>query len=84
MLLRKHLQGARITDVSQKGSERIIEVSLETLNELGFTVSKKLIFEIMGKHSNVILTDIASGKIIDCIKHISIDVKPRASAFGPA
>ena len=74
MLLRKHLQGARITDVSQKGSERIIEVSLETLNELGFTVSKKLIFEIMGKHSNVILTDIASGKIIDCIKHISIDV----------
>ena len=67
MLLRKHLQGARITDVSQKGSERIIEVSLETLNELGFTVSKKLIFEIMGKHSNVILTDIASGKFIDCI-----------------
>lgn len=74
MLLRKHIQGARITDVSQKGSERILEISLETLNELGFTVSKKLIFEIMGKHSNIILTDIASGKIIDCIKHVSIDV----------
>lgn len=74
MLLRKHLQGARITDITQKGSERIIEISLETLNELGFTVSKKLIFEIMGKHSNIILTDIASGKIIDCIKHVSIDV----------
>lgn len=74
MLLRKHIQGARIIDVSQKDSERILEISLETLNELGFTVSKKLIFEIMGKHSNIILIDISSGKIIDCIKHVSIDV----------
>lgn len=40
MLLRKHLQGARITQVCQKDCERIIEISLETLNELGFTVSK--------------------------------------------
>ena len=74
MLLRKHLQGARITDVSQVGSERILEISMETLNELGFTVSKKLIFEIMGKHSNIILVDLQSGKIIDSIKRISIDV----------
>lgn len=74
MLLRKHLQGARITEVSQRGAERIIEISLETLNELGFTLSKKLIFEIMGKHSNIILVDIATGKIIDSIKRISIDV----------
>lgn len=64
----------RVTDVAQVGSERIIEISLETLNELGFTVSKKLIFEIMGKHSNIVLLDISSGKIIDCIKHVSIDV----------
>ena len=74
MLLRKHLQGGRITDISQKGSERIIEISLETLNELGFTMSKKLIFEIMGKHSNIILVDIGSGKIIDSIKRVSFDV----------
>ena len=74
MLLRNHIQGARVTDVAQVGSERIIEISLETLNELGFTVSKKLIFEIMGKHSNIVLLDISSGKIIDCIKHVSIDV----------
>ena len=74
MLLRKHLQGARITDVSQVGSERILEISMETLNELGFTVSKKLIFEIMGKHSNIILVDLQTGKIIDSIKRISIDV----------
>ena len=73
MLLRKHLQGGRITDVQQYKSERIVEISLETLNELGFTVSKKLIFEIMGKHSNVVLVDIESGKIIDSIKRISFD-----------
>ena len=74
MLLRKHLQGGRITAITQKDSERIIEISLETLNELGFTMSKKLIFEIMGKHSNIVLMDIASGKIIDSIKRVSFDV----------
>ena len=74
MLLRKHLQGGHITAVKQKDSERIIEISLETLNELGFTVSKKLIFEIMGKHSNIVLVDLASGKIIDAIKRVSFDV----------
>ena len=74
MLLRKHLQGGRIIAIEQKGSERIIEISIETLNELGFTVSKKLVFEIMGKHSNIILTDISTGKIIDSIKRVSFDV----------
>lgn len=74
MLLRKHLQGGRIVEIAQKDSERIIEISLETLNELGFTVSKKLIFEIMGKHSNIILVDMTTGKIIDSIKRVSIDV----------
>lgn len=74
MLLRKHLQGGRITEITQKDSERIIEISLETLNELGFTMSKKLIFEIMGKHSNIVLVDIVSGKIIDSIKRVSFDV----------
>ncbi|MBQ1959626.1 MAG: NFACT family protein, partial [Firmicutes bacterium] len=74
MLLRKHLQGGRIIAVEQKGSERIIEISVETMNELGFSVSKKIIFEIMGKHSNIIITDIATGKIIDSIKRVSFDV----------
>ena len=74
MLLRKHLQGGRIVDIAQKDSERIIEISLETLNELGFTVSKKLIMEVMGRHSNVTLVDMTTGKIIDSIKRISIDV----------
>lgn len=73
MLLRKHLTGGRIISIDQVGSDRIIEISLEAMNELGFTLSKKIIFEIMGKHSNVIVVDIASGKVIDSIKRISID-----------
>ena len=74
MLLRKHLQGGRITAILQKDSERIVEISVDTINELGFSVNKKLIVEIMGKHSNIIVVDIASNKIIDSIKRISIDV----------
>lgn len=74
MLLRKHLQGGRITEINQIGSERILEISIQSQNELGFSVSKKLIFEIMGKHSNIILVDIETGKVIDSIKRISFDV----------
>ncbi|MEG0830114.1 MAG: NFACT RNA binding domain-containing protein [Anaerovoracaceae bacterium] len=74
MLLRKHLQGGRIVNIEQKGCERIIEISLETINELGFSVNKKLIVEIMGKHSNIILVDANTNKILDSIKRISIDV----------
>ncbi len=74
MLMRKHLNAARITEVSQVGCERIIEITFETMNELGFTVNKKLICEIMGKHSNIVLTDIESGKILDSIKRVGFDV----------
>lgn len=73
MLLRKHLQSGRITDVSQAGSERILELGIETLDEMGFNVNRKLIAEIMGKHSNITLIDAGSGKVIDSIKRISID-----------
>ncbi|HHU18046.1 MAG TPA: fibronectin/fibrinogen-binding protein [Clostridiales bacterium] len=74
MLLRKHIQGGRISEILQKDSERIVEISIDTINELGFSINKKLIVEIMGKHSNIILIDIASSKIIDSIKRVSIDV----------
>lgn len=74
MLLRKYLQGGRIEKIEQHHWERIIEISFQSLNELGFTVSKKLIFEIMGKHSNIILVDANSYKILDCIKRVGIDV----------
>lgn len=74
MLLRKHIQGGRINDILQKDSERIVEITVDTVNELGFTVNKKLIVEIMGKHSNIILVDLHTDRIIDSIKRISIDV----------
>ena len=74
MLMRKHFTGGRITKVAQKDIERIIEIEVETISELGFSVNKKIIFEIMGKHSNIIAMDQESGKIIDCIKHVSFDV----------
>lgn len=74
MLLRKHLQNGRILDVSQKGAERIVEITVETRDEMGFLVEKKLIIEVMGRHSNIILIDKDSEKIIDSIKRISIDV----------
>ena len=70
MLLRKHLQNARIVGISQPGLERIIHLKLEHLNELGDVCRKKLIVEIMGKHSNIIFCD-DQDKIIDSIKHIS-------------
>jgi len=74
MLLRKHIQGGRITSVSQIDTERIIFIDVESVNEMGYSVNKRLIAETMGKHSNLILVDIQSGKIIDSIKRISIDV----------
>ena len=64
MLLRKHIQGSRIVSVEQKGAERVIELTLERLNELGLMVTKKLIFEIMGKYSNIVLVDITRNWII--------------------
>ena len=70
MLLRKHLQNARIVGIAQPGLERIIHLELEHLNELGDVCRKKLIIEIMGKHSNIIFCD-DRNKIIDSIKHIS-------------
>lgn len=82
MLLRKHLQGGRIIEIAQKDSERIIEIVLETIDELGFSANKKLIFEIMGKHSNIVLVDMRTGKIMDCIKRVSID-KNRARQLLP-
>ena len=70
MLLRKHLQNGRITDITQPGLERIVHLHVEHLNEMGDLCSKQLIIEIMGKHSNIIFIN-DENMIIDSIKHIS-------------
>ena len=74
MVMRKHLGAARIVAVEQHEKDRILEISLETVDEMGFSVNRKIIIEIMGKHSNILLVDMGTGRIIDCIKHVSIDV----------
>ncbi len=73
MLLRKHLQNGRITDISQPGLERIVHLRIEHLDEMGDLRQKTLVVEIMGKHSNIIFCD-EEGIIIDSIKHISAAV----------
>ena len=70
MLLRKHLNSARVLSITQPGLERIIDIEIEHLNELGDVCTKHLITEIMGKHSNIIFCD-DKKMIIDSIKHIS-------------
>jgi len=70
MLLRKHIGSARILSVTQPSLERIIMFELEHLNEMGDVCRKKLILELMGKHSNLIFCD-ESGMILDSIKHVS-------------
>ncbi len=72
MLLRKHLGSGKIISVKQVEFERIIEFEIESYDDLGDLTVKKLIIEIMGRHSNIILT--IGGKIIDSIKHIDLTV----------
>ncbi len=70
MLLRKHIGNGRIIGISQPGLERIIHLDIEHLDELGDLCRKKLIIEIMGKHSNIIFCD-EKERIIDSIKHVN-------------
>ena len=73
MLLRKHIGSGKITDIEQIGFERIIKFSIESYDELGDLKTKYLIVEIMGRHSNIILTN-QDMRILDCIKHIDFTV----------
>lgn len=73
MLLRKHLQNARVIAIRQPGLERIVHMELEHLDEMGDLCRKELIIEIMGKHSNIIFCN-SDHMIIDSIKHISAAV----------
>lgn len=69
MLLRKHLCGAKLVDIEQEGFERILTLVFDARNELGDPVVFRLIIEIMGRHSNIILVD-DKGIIVECIKRI--------------
>lgn len=69
MLLRKHIGGGRITEIRQRGFDRIAEFSITAYDEMGFPTKKRLICEIMGKYANIILLD-NSDKIIAALKTI--------------
>lgn len=73
MLLRKHIGSARIVSVTQPGLERIVDLELEHLDELGDVCRKHLIVELMGKHSNIIFCN-DEHVIVDSIKHVSAQV----------
>ncbi len=73
MLLRKHAGNGKIISISQPGLERIIDICLEHLDEMGDLCQKHLIIELMGKHSNIILTN-ESDTIVDSIKHVPLSM----------
>ena len=73
MLLRKHLQGARILELNQPPLERILDFNLETLDELGDRVERRLVLEAMGRSANLILLD-GEGRIVDCTRRVDGDI----------
>ncbi len=69
MFLRKHLTGAKITNITQTGLERIVSITLEAKDELGHPRPMTMVAELMGKYSNVILID--NGIIMDSLRHVT-------------
>ncbi len=72
MVLRKNLNG-KLCDCIQPKFERILELWFDTVNEMGDNVKKRLIVEIMGKHSNIILVD-EDGTVIDSAKRVTLEM----------
>ena len=86
MLLRKYLCGGRVLSVQRIAGDRILKIDISNLSELGDPVTRTLIIEIMGRHSNIILCA-ADGRIIDAARHVGQDISrvrqvmpPRASS----
>lgn len=71
MVLRKHIEGGRITSIRQSGLERVLCIEVEAKDELGMLSAKTLLCEVMGKHSNIILVDPASNIVLDGINRYS-------------
>ena len=70
MVLRKYLQGALIESIEQVENDRIVEITVSNKNEIGDHIQATLMIEIMGKHSNILLIDKSSHKILEVIKHV--------------
>ncbi|MDR7869881.1 MAG: NFACT RNA binding domain-containing protein [Tissierellaceae bacterium] len=74
MLLRKHLSGGIILNIEQYSMDRVVVIDTSSIDELGLPSEKRLVIEIMGKHSNIILLDKDKNKIIDSIKRVREDM----------
>lgn len=74
MVMRKHLDGARLLAVRQPAGERVVLLDFAAHNEIGEDTRRTLILEVMGKHSNLLLTDSDTGLIIDAIRRYSHNV----------
>ena len=73
MLLRKYLASGRVQSVRRIAGDRILEIGIQAINELGDAVTRTLVVEIMGRHSNIILRN-QDGRIIDAARHIGEDI----------
>ncbi|MEI7027194.1 Rqc2 family fibronectin-binding protein [Paenibacillus sp. y28] len=71
MLLRKHCEGGVIESITQVGLERIIHIDVRQYDELGDLSFKRIVIELMGRHSNIILMDPQTGTILDGIHHVT-------------
>jgi len=69
-VLRKHIEGGIIDSIRQVGNDRQVHIKINSKNEIGDDITRILILEIMGKHSNIIVTD-TDYKIIEGIKHLT-------------
>lgn len=74
MLLRKHCEGGVIESITQVDLERVIHIDIKTRDELGDTARKRIVVEIMGKHSNIILMDPATQTILDSALHVTMAI----------
>ena len=75
MLLRKHLSGARVLSITQPPMERVVDLELEALDELGVRAPRHLILEAMGRRANLILTG-PDGRIVDCLRRVDAEMSP--------
>ena len=83
LVLRKYLVNSALVDIEQLGFDRILKFHFLKLNELGEMKNYFLYFEIMGKHSNIILTD-SEDKIITLLKKFSIEENSLRTLFQGA
>jgi predicted ribosome quality control (RQC) complex YloA/Tae2 family protein len=81
MLLRKYLEGGKIKEIRQVGFERIVHITIEALDEFRDWKPRRLIMELMGKHSNIILINPENGVIIDAIKRYGSEVSSYREVF---